>query len=101
MNPEAKIRCQIRMGRVDMMTPALRAVVHQWGLTVVDAFLDSGIGRADEISRIIASIHQGEPSFPRWVKPNHRRNIIAKVIEGSVEIGNRDRPTPSSYGEVV
>lgn len=48
------------------MTPELRALVHDEGLTVVDAFMDCGVTKARQI-----------------------RHLINTVRQGSVEIGNR------------
>lgn len=62
-------RLRRSMERVDAMTPEMRALVHEYGLSIVDAFLDLGIK-----------------------KPNQIRHIINTVHAGSVEIGNREPP---------
>lgn len=54
-----------RMDRVDRMPADLRACVHDFGLTVVDAFLAHGI-----------------------IKPRIIRHLVKTVREGSVEIGD-------------
>lgn len=55
-----------RMNRVDSMPADVRGVVHDFGLTVVDAFLQCGVTKA-----------------------KHMRHLINTVRQGSVEIGNR------------
>lgn len=55
-----------RMNRVDGFPPEIRALVHEEGLTVIDAFFDCGVTKARQI-----------------------RHLIEVVRKGSVEIGNR------------
>ncbi len=70
MDEDAIKRVQARMAKVDAMPPPLRALVHDHGLTIIQAFLDHGITR------------------PRTI-----RHIIQVVQRGSYEIGDRtDRP---------
>jgi hypothetical protein len=67
VNAEAKTRCEKRMADVDAMTPAIRSLVHEHGLTVVQAFIQCGVSN-----------------------PRHIRHLIGVVRAGSVEIGNRE-----------
>jgi hypothetical protein len=67
MTPDAKARCEARMARVDAMSPELRGLIHDYGLTIVDAFLQCGV-----------------------TKPRHIRHLVETVRRGSVEIGNRE-----------
>jgi hypothetical protein len=69
---EAKARCRRRMERVDAMSPELRACVHEYGLTIVDAFVDIGVTKA-----------------------RHIRHLVETVRKGSVEIGNRTGLPPT------
>ncbi len=55
-----------RMERVDAMAPAMRDLVHEYGLTLVDSFVQCGV-----------------------TKPKHIRHLIETVRRGSYEIGNR------------
>ena len=57
-------RRRARMDRVDRMSRELRACVHEFGLTVVDAFMQCGV-----------------------TNPRHIRHLVKTVHEGSVEIG--------------
>jgi hypothetical protein len=67
MSPEAQARCVNRMSRIDAMSPALRELVHEHGLTVIDAFLQCGV-----------------------TEPRRIRHLITTVRAGSAEIGNRE-----------
>ena len=67
MTPEAKARCERRMARIDAMSPEVRALIHEYGQTVVDAFIDCGV-----------------------TNPRHIRHLVETVRRGSVEIGNRE-----------
>lgn len=66
LDHDGQQRAMARMARVDAMDPELREVVHDFGLTVVDAFLQQNI----KSSRII-------------------RHLIWQVLRGSREVGNR------------
>lgn len=59
-------RLRTRMAKVDEMPPSLRALVHEHGLTIINAFLDQG-----------------------WDKPRGIAHIIRTIREGSYEIGDR------------
>lgn len=48
-----------RMERVDAMPPDIRACVHQYGLSIVDAFLDAGVKKARHIHHIVGRIRDG------------------------------------------
>ncbi len=67
MNAVALSRVRQRMSRVDAMPADVRACVHEFGLTVVDAMLACGITQA-----------------------RHMRHLVATVRAGAVEIGNRE-----------
>lgn len=56
-----------RMAFVDAMDPAVRACVHEYGLTIVQAFLDLGVRN-----------------------PKHIRHLVDTVRGGSYEIGRRE-----------
>lgn len=61
-----RARIIARMDRVDSMSPDVRAIVHEHGLTIVDAFLQCGVTKA-----------------------KHMRHLINTIRAGSYEIGNR------------
>lgn len=67
MDHAAKLRCERRMAAVDAMAPPLRSLVHEYGLTIVNAFLQCGV-----------------------TKPRHIKHLVETVCRGSVEIGNRE-----------
>lgn len=67
MTPEAKIRCERRMAHIDAMPAELRALVHDYGQSIIDAFVQCGVTR-----------------------PRHIRHLVETVRRGSVEIGNRE-----------
>lgn len=48
-----------RMDRVDNMTPDMRAVVHDYGLTVVDAFVQHGVTNPRIIRHLINTVFAG------------------------------------------
>jgi hypothetical protein len=64
-----------RMDRIDRMPPELRALVHEYGLTVVDAFTSCGV-----------------------TKPKQIRHLIEVVRGGSYEIGKRDTQNQMANG---
>lgn len=45
-----------RMSSVDRMSPALRALVHDYGLTVVKAFLDIGVKDPRHIKHLVETV---------------------------------------------
>lgn len=49
-------RVYARMDRVDQMPPDVRAVVHDWGLTIVDSFMGSGVKSARHMRHIINTV---------------------------------------------
>lgn len=63
----ARVRQRKRMNRVDDMPPALRACVHDFGLTLVDQFIACGV-----------------------TNPRHIRHLITACWQGSTEVGKRD-----------
>lgn len=42
-----------RMSRVDAMPPDIRALVHEWGLSITQAFLECGVTNPRHIRHII------------------------------------------------
>lgn len=53
-----------RMARIDALPPAIRELIHEEGLSIVQSFLDVGVK-----------------------KPEHIRHLIMRVRSGSVDIG--------------
>lgn len=66
MDQPSQQRAIARMQRVDDMPAEMRELVHDFGLTIVDAFVQSGV-----------------------TKPNRIRHLIATVMKGAQEIGDR------------
>ena len=52
-------RRQRRMERVDAMPADLRACVHEYGLSIVDAFLHAGVKKPRHIRHIVNMIRGG------------------------------------------
>jgi hypothetical protein len=52
-------RVKRRMATIDAMPKELRALVHEHGLTVIQAFVDSGLTKPKAINHIIDTIHRG------------------------------------------
>jgi len=48
-----------RMEQVDAMTPDVRACVHEFGLSIVNAFLQAGVTKGRHIRHIVMCIRQG------------------------------------------
>ena len=48
-----------RMERIDAMPPDIRACVHEYGLTVVDALMNVGVTKARQIHHVVAVIREG------------------------------------------
>lgn len=49
-------RVRNRMDRVDRMPPDIRAVVHDWGLSIVDAMLAGGVKKGKHMRHIIQRV---------------------------------------------
>lgn len=49
-------RRKARMDKVDAMTPGMRALVHEYGSTVVDAFLDIGVRKERHIRHLVETV---------------------------------------------
>lgn len=66
MDSVGQARSIARMEKVDAMTPEMRILVHEYGLTVVQSFIDLKVD-----------------------KPRQILHLIKTVLKGSVEIGDR------------
>lgn len=72
-------RAAKRMQRVDAMPPPLRAVVYEYGLEIVQQFLDVGVKTPSHIKLLIdtvlhADLPGGQPRFKINKGPNAKRN---------------------------
>ena len=56
---ESQDRRKRRMERIDRMPSEIRACVHEYGLSVVDAMLDAGVKKAKHIHHIVATVRVG------------------------------------------
>lgn len=67
-----------RMEQIDALSPEVRAIVHEEGWTIVDAFMRAGVTRAKIIRHLIMTVRSGSyngafnPSSPRT--PHHRQS---------------------------
>lgn len=50
---DVKERVERRMARIDALSPELRAVVHDLGWSVVEAFLQNGVNKPRQIRRLV------------------------------------------------
>lgn len=57
-----------RMDRIDAMPPEIRACVHEYGLTIVDACLQVGVTKARHIHHLVSCIRDGsvDGKVPRF-----------------------------------
>lgn len=56
---EDQSRRRRRMERIDAMTPDIRACVHEYGLTIVDACLQAGVQKGRQIRHIVETVRGG------------------------------------------
>jgi hypothetical protein len=70
--PESQERRAKRMARIDAMPADLRACVHEYGLTIVDACLQSGVKKARNIRHIVETIRGGSYQGKRDLSPLRR-----------------------------
>lgn len=68
-------RCRKRMADIDALSPDLRALVHEFGWTVVDAFLKAGVERARTIRHLIKTVKDGSSAFGNGTKGEKMRQI--------------------------
>ncbi len=59
-----EIRRERRMHQIDNLTPELRAVVNEWGWTIVDNFMRCGVKKANRIEHLI-NVVLNETRAPR------------------------------------
>lgn len=69
---ECQDRRQKRMARVDAMKPDVRACVHDFGLTIVDACLAHGVTTGRGIRHIVQTVRGGSYQSPRDGAPMNR-----------------------------
>lgn len=72
-------RAYRRMMRVDQMPPDIRRCVHEYGLEIVQEFLNHGVRKASSISHLIDTVRgapqaDGNPRFKINKGPNAKRN---------------------------
>lgn len=66
---ESQARRAKRMARIDAMPPDIRACVHDFGLTIVQAMLEAGVKKAKHIRHIVRTVRDGSYQGPRDGKP--------------------------------
>ena len=67
-----------RMARVDAMPPEIRACVHEYGLTIVDAMLDLGIKKAKHIRHLVDIVRRESYQSARDMAPMRRKDEATK-----------------------
>jgi hypothetical protein len=59
MDEDALVRVRNRMAFVDGLQPKMREVVHEYGMSIVKAFMDCGMTNPKQILHIIKTIREG------------------------------------------
>jgi hypothetical protein len=101
--PIEKIRA--RMDRIDAMPADIRALIHEYGLTVVQAFVDQGVTKATGIRHLIQQVARGsvEPGTSAgskgWVQSN--RNMVVVPLEPTPAMIEASMATVSGHDVVV
>ena len=93
-------RCRKRMERIYAMSPAFRGCVDEHGLTIVDAFTQSGVRIVDHINEMVRAIREGRASEKLFVsfgitKVAHMRHLRETVLRDSNQGWSR---TPADSG---
>ena len=80
-----------RMERVDAMPEDIRELVHEYGLTVVDAFLSCGVTKANRIRHLVETVlDEFSPT---------RGSRSSQGIRSAFGIAHPDDVAPSNIGE--
>lgn len=97
MDDVAYARVVARMDRIDAMPPEIRALIHEHGLTMIQAFLDVGVAKANQIAHLIDRVKHGSTEVgDRNTSPKQTAFHVyvpvepsAKMIEASMaEVSN-------------
>lgn len=59
MDAAGHARAISRMEKIDKMPEGIRALVHEYGLGVVQAFLDIGVTKPKQIAHLIGTVQRG------------------------------------------
>jgi hypothetical protein len=73
-DPKDSNRRATRMARVDAMPPEIRACVHEYGLTIVDAMMDLKIKKAKHIRHLVDVIQRESYQSVRDMAPMRRED---------------------------
>lgn len=98
-----KSKIQARMARLDALPKEIRELIHEHGLTVVQAFLDQGVTKAAGIRHLIQQVRTGslEPgigggSGKGWVQSGRTMCVVPReptpaMIDASMaEVSNHN-----------
>lgn len=58
---EYLVRARKRMARIDAMSAQMRELVHEYGLTIVDAFVQCGVKNPRHIRHLIQTVTDQTP----------------------------------------
>jgi hypothetical protein len=87
-----KIRA--RMDRIDAMPPDIRALIHEEGLTVVQAFIDQGVRKAAGIRHLIEQVRKGSNDAATGVS---QRTMCLVPMEPTLEMIDASMATVSNH----
>lgn len=88
-NSKLKHRAEKRMARVDSMPFELREIVYEYGLELVQPFLDHGVRRASSIRYLIDTVRcaeypTGQVRFRFNTGPNRASNPLSVELDDEV-----------------
>jgi hypothetical protein len=90
-------RARSRMKRIDAMPADIRALVHEYGLTIVDAFLSCGVKKARHIRHLVECVREEGRYGNSRPKKNFSDGVAKSEQEnGSLTILDASRHTDSS-----
>lgn len=98
-------RCRKRMERVWAMSPALQKCVDEHGLTIVDAFTQSGVRVVDHINEMVRAIREERATEKLFVsfgvtKPNYMRHLRETVLRDSNQGWSRKPEDSGPLGSI-
>ena len=76
-------RVKTRMDRIDAMPKDVREIVHEHGLTVVDALLAAGVTKGRVMRHLISVIRQGSSAWGNGTRGNDQFNELARGRNGT------------------
>lgn len=72
-------RIKIRMDRIDALPKEVREVIHEHGLTVVDALLAAGVTKARTMRHLISTIRQGSSAWGNGTRGSDKLDELERL----------------------